>query len=630
MIHRDLKPENVLITSDHVVKVTDLGVARLQDEQTRLSQVGAFVGSLEYAAPEQFRTPAGGIDGRADLYALGVVLYELATSLHPYRDDSAPKVMHNILETTPRRAGDVNPQLSAFFEELVHTLMAKDRDSRFQAATLVARALGDGEQSEWWRERARALRVESRRPLRRIRIPRETSLYGRDEELERLQSLFAGAADGNGRALLIEGEAGIGKTRLVDEFVGRLQRDGQDVNFLFGSYPPGGASTAAGAFGTAYREHFGREDLEETLRAYLKPTPMLVAPFAALLQGDVAPIEAQPLTKESLTTAFVRATQALAAERPTIVLIDDLHFASDEGRALFASLALAAPGHRLLLIGTTRRGSDPAWVAELQRLHVGRMHLSRLGPKDLANLLSDAFQSERLAQELGHRIALKSDGNPYFAFEIIKSLREDQLIKRTADGSWSRTDVIEDIHIPSSVAELIRARLGGLSDDERNQLEVASCCGFEFDPVLVGAVLGTSPISTLQHFGAVEKKLHLVHSAGAKYVFDHHQVQEVLYQGMHKLLREQYHAEIARVLEERADAAHRDLKEVGGTLCVALCEHFLRGGQGPAARRYLNPALEQLAGGYVHERSLELSERALGMPGLPKPTRASRSSCSRP
>jgi serine/threonine-protein kinase len=74
-VHRDMKPENVIVTPDNVVKVMDLGVARLKDEALRLSQTGTFVGSVLYAAPEQFLEGDEALDGRADLYALGLTLY---------------------------------------------------------------------------------------------------------------------------------------------------------------------------------------------------------------------------------------------------------------------------------------------------------------------------------------------------------------------------------------------------------------------------------------------------------------------------------------------------------------------------------------------------------------------------
>src|SRR5688572_22388181 len=90
ILHRDLRPENVLVTKDHVVKVMDLGVARLVEESARLSQSGIFVGSVAYAAPEQIRDGGRDTVHRVDLYALGMTLYEIACGRHPFsREDVA-------------------------------------------------------------------------------------------------------------------------------------------------------------------------------------------------------------------------------------------------------------------------------------------------------------------------------------------------------------------------------------------------------------------------------------------------------------------------------------------------------------------------------------------------------------
>ena len=166
-------------------------------------------------------------------------------------------MVRSVLNVVPRPAGALNPQLSAFFEQVLKTLLEKDPDQRFVDAAAVVAVLEEGERSRWWRDRAKALRAETRRPLRRIRIPRETAVCGRQDELAGLRDLYERAKSGEGRVLLLEGEAGIGKSRLVDEFVGRLAQDREDFNFLFGSYPPGGAAAATGAFLEAYRRHFG-------------------------------------------------------------------------------------------------------------------------------------------------------------------------------------------------------------------------------------------------------------------------------------------------------------------------------------------------------------------------------------
>ncbi|MHC4933473.1 MAG: serine/threonine-protein kinase, partial [Planctomycetota bacterium] len=206
VIHRDLKPENVLITEGHVVKVMDLGVARLTDEVIRLSHTGTFAGSVLYAAPEQF----GGdrdIDGRTDLYAIGLLLYELATGQHPFAHDDIRVTMQAQRHEPARPVAELNPQLSPFFEFVVRTLLSKRRDDRFSSAAELAATLEQGERSAWWRAQALALRTATRRPLRRIRIPRETALYGRDDLLVRLKDHYEQARQGAGQVVILDGGA---------------------------------------------------------------------------------------------------------------------------------------------------------------------------------------------------------------------------------------------------------------------------------------------------------------------------------------------------------------------------------------------------------------------------------------
>jgi tetratricopeptide (TPR) repeat protein len=643
VIHRDMKPENVLITAEHVVKVMDLGVARLNDEALRLSQTGAFVGSIHYAAPECFSEGGKHVDGRADLHALGLVLYELACGTNPYQADDVPTILKKVLHEEPRRLGDVNPQLSPFFEEVVHCLLAKKPEDRFATASELLGVLEEGEKSDWWKARAKAIRAVTHQPLRRIRIPRETAVYGREQDLAKLTALYGKAKAGEGQVVVIEGEAGIGKSRVVDELIGRLQRDGEELNFLFGSYPPGGAATAAGAFSTAFREQFGSDGSA----AYLTPSPILVPAFDALLKGEPTPTGVESLTKDSLQTCFVHATRGLAAERTTVLLIDDLHFATEDARSLFTSLAMAVPGHRILLVGTTRPGIDEKWLAGLTRLpQTSQMSLHRLGPKDLAALLKDSLKSETLALSLAGQIGEKSDGNPFFVFEIIRGLRDGQFLTQRDDGTWVSTRVIDDIKIPSSILDLVNARVADLTEEERDLLDVACCWGFEFDPGLIGEVLGVGRIPLLKRFGQIERQHRLVRASGRNYCFDHHQVQEALYGSLHEQMREEYHSALATALETRTKAADQDPTTLDGALCVDLCEHFLRGSasagygaertgtvpdartgaglpggesgsaQGERALRYLASALTHLEKGYLNDAAIRLCDRVLAVPGL--------------
>ncbi|MHC4952963.1 MAG: serine/threonine-protein kinase [Planctomycetota bacterium] len=612
VIHRDLKPENVLITNDHVVKIMDLGVARLVGEALRLSASGAFFGSVLYAAPEQWDSEAK-LDGRVDLYALGVILHELVTGVRPRAE--SPDAVRNI-----RPVAEINPQVSPFFEQVVSSLVANHPSQRMANAELLCEVLTEGEDSAWWRERVSAMRADHRQPLRRIRVPRATALYGRNAELDRLMEWYGDAERGDGRMVLIRGEAGIGKTRLVDEFIGRLRKRREDFNFLFGSYLPGGAATGTGAFSTAYREHFGADRLEEVLAEYLHQTPLLVPAIAALLRGDPAPPDEESLTKDSMQAAFLRMSRALAEQRPTIVFIDDLQFAPAEGLALFASLAHGLVRSRILVIGAARRGVDPEWIGAVGRLeNVRRLVLPRLGSVDVDRILHDAFGSKQLARDLGWRIAEKTDGNPYFVFEVLDDLRQRGRLSRSEQGVWEATNPDEDIAVPATVKELIRARIAQLDSDEQEYLQLASCCGFEFDPTLVAAAAELPIVPQLKLCGRIEANHRLIRADGGRYRFDHHQAHETIYGSVAEPLRVEYHALLGAALESRLCAAGErgePTEPVAGAVAFDLCDHFLKGGRGARALPYLMRALRHLQRGFLHASSLDLADRALQVPGL--------------
>ncbi len=612
IVHRDLKPGNVLITPDHVVKVMDLGLARQVDEEDGLTRTGMFVGTLNYAAPEQLRH-AKDVDSRCDLYALGALLYKLATGKTPFAADTFHELVQQVRDERPRRPRRLNPQISRFFEELLLVLLSKKPADRIESACRLAELLERGEDDSWWSLKSTVLHQQTRRPTWSIRIPRDMECVGREQELAELRSAFDAAKAGDGQVVLLEGEAGIGKSRLIDELMRRLEMDGEDVNFLYGSYPPGGAATATGAFSTAYREQFGNAGCA----SYLSETPLLVPAFDAVLRGDAPPEDAQPLTSDSLKTVFVHATRALGRERPTVIVIDDLHFAPEEGRALFASLAAAVPDHRVLLVGTARPGLPTDWLANLQRLdHVKHREVRRLGAEDVSRLLSPLVGESLHAERLASAIAEKADGNPLFLVEILRSLRERGAISETDDGLRLTGEDGVEIEIPDTVQSLLDARLDGLDEEQRELLECAACWGFEFDGRLVAEALGVRTLPALRTFGALERQHGLVRATGGRFAFDHHAIQEHLYGRLAEAIREEYHAALAEALETRGKAVDKDPETLDGALSVDLAEHYLKGARGASAVRYLPAACAHLTKGYLHAQVVALTDRALAVPGL--------------
>ena len=152
-VHRDLKPSNVMLTRDERVRVMDLGIAVSLDDLLRLSRTGEFVGTALYSAPEQLVPTQATVDGRTDLYTLGLLLYELAAGRHPIPEGGLVTTMRAQLETVPEPLRRAGPDISPFFETLVHTLIAKRPEDRPAGAADVVAILDAGEDGGWWRAR---------------------------------------------------------------------------------------------------------------------------------------------------------------------------------------------------------------------------------------------------------------------------------------------------------------------------------------------------------------------------------------------------------------------------------------------------------------------------------------------
>lgn len=139
VIHRDVKPANLLLEPSGRVKLTDFGVARIQDSNEATRTQGSIVGTLKYMAPEQVQGHS--VDARTDLFAAGVVLYQLLTGRRPFDDDNDFAIMHQIIGKTPEAPSNINPLLPKTLDAVVVKALSKARDERFATARDFALAL---------------------------------------------------------------------------------------------------------------------------------------------------------------------------------------------------------------------------------------------------------------------------------------------------------------------------------------------------------------------------------------------------------------------------------------------------------------------------------------------------------
>ncbi|MHC4472183.1 MAG: ATP-binding protein, partial [Planctomycetota bacterium] len=378
--------------------------------------------------------------------------------------------------------------------------------------------------------------------------------------------------------------------------------------------PPEGGM---GGLSDAMVGKFGMATLAEGLMPYLSVTPTLVPTFAALVKRETPPAGAEPIEGDAVHAVACHLMRALAAEKPLLWVVDDLHFAEPDSRQIVLALARALEDHRVVLLLTSEPGLPEDELSHMSRLpSFGRVPLSRLGARDVIELLKNAFRSEGLAVRLGGMIALKSDGVPFFVFEMIRGLKEGKFLKELPDGTVVETQVIEDIEVPSAVRDLVEARLRDLTDEDRNFLDVAAVQGYVFESDVLARICEVKRVEVLQRLAKLERHSGVLRAEGRGYRFDHHQIREVVYRDLTPELREEYHALVAEAIAEREGATGKNPEEVPGDVAHAVALHHLKGSRRREALPFLEPALEHLANAYRNDAALELADRALRAEGL--------------
>jgi tetratricopeptide (TPR) repeat protein len=604
-VHRDIKPENVLITPAHHVKIMDLGIVSMGSADTRLTRVGMAVGTFNYAAPEQL---SGEVVGpAADMYALGVMMYEAATHIQPFAAENAAATMWRQYQLVPKRLGDIDGRLSPFIEEVVATLLEKDPTKRFFTATMLEQVLREGESSSWWLSREMAARIaEGGHALRKAGIARDAAFVGRAPEMAKLGKIVADTIDGTaGKVLVIEGDMGIGKSRLLDEVVRRLEMITPRPTILYGSCPPEGTGYAGIA--SAVVDYFGVGAIDSRLAGFVAGPPALVAAFSTLLTG-VGVAAGQRMSDDTVQGLFAELADNIAKRRPVIWIIDNVHFASQETQKVIQLLARKAASNRILLILSGRTSSAlENIVNEALFSNADRIRLAPLSPRDVVALVAQKVSRPSLAEDLGNTLSVRLDGNPLFILETLREFQDDGTISELIENPTSGRRRIDASTVAPSVRGFVLSRLRHLSDEERSLLEIAATIGHEFDPDLVSRVAGEARLGVLQTLSALERRTGIVRSAGSAFRFDLHELREAVYDTMSPLLRVAYHGEIANAYRARAD-----IVPVAGSDAVFLSTHYLKGHHLAEGLSFVGPALEYLSASYGADKTgLDLADLAI-------------------
>jgi tetratricopeptide (TPR) repeat protein len=601
VIHRDLKPENVLLTNEGIAKLMDFGLAR--SGVSRLTQESTITGTLYYLAPEI--ALGRDYDERVDLYALGVMLYELVTGQPPFMADDPMALISQHLHAPVTPPRTLNSKISSDLESLVLQLLEKDLEDRPRKASDVVRIL---EQIEAGESPDKEI-LGSELPLLG-RIVRDR-LVGRGIELEKAMGEWQRVISGESRALVISGEPGIGKTRLAREIIKMIREGG--VNSLSGGCYEFEATTPYLPVAEALRDWVNKQE-PDTLKAQLGQTASELAKLAPEIEAKLGPQEANPpLSPQEeryrLFDYIARFFKNLADEQGLVLFVDDLHWADQGTYSLLTYLLRRLGKEKLLLLATYRDieldRSHPMSVALVEwnrERRSTRIHLDRLSVAETNMLLATMFGLESVSDEFTHAIYRETEGNPFFIEEVIKSLIDQGQIYRVEDR-WERIELTE-LTVPRSIQEAIERRLSTISSNCLEMLHSAAVLGKIFlyrELVVVSTISEDELLNTLDE--AMTAQLISIGS-DESFVFTHDKIREILYAEINPVRRRRLHKNIGEALEDLyAEKLNERVQD--------LAHHFVQSGDLEKGLEYSLLAAEKADHLSAYEEALKFYRDAL-------------------
>jgi len=572
LIHKDIKPANILVNPESGgVWLTGFGIAsRLPRERQSAEPPEMINGTLAYMAPEQTGRMNRSIDGRSDLYSLGVTFYEMLTGVLPFTASDPMEWVHCQIARQPVAPNRQVKEIPAPLSAIVMRLLAKTAEERYQTAAGIEadlrKCLAAWESSR----RIDPLQLGAHDVSDRLLIPEK--LYGREREIEALLAAFDRVVNnGAPELVLVSGYSGIGKSTVVHELhkvlvpprglfaSGKFDQYNRDIPY----------ATLAQAFQSLVRPLLGQSEAElcrwrDALSEALGQNGQLIVnlvPALELVIGKQPPIPDLPPqeAQNRFKMVFRRFLGVFARkEHPLALFLDDLQWLDTATLGILEHLVTHLEVRQLLLVGAYRDNEVGLAHPLLRTLEVIRnagapvqeIMLEPLRVEDVGRLVGAALHCKpEPALPLAQVVHERTGGNPFFAIQFFTGLAEEKLLAFDPVAPAWQWDInrIRARSYTDNVVDLVAGKLKRFSATTQEALKQFACLGNSAEVATLTLIHGETEQAL---HGALWEALHagLVIRKDGAYQFLHDRIQQAAYSLIPEEHRAELHLRIGRVL----------------------------------------------------------------------------------
>lgn len=607
IIHLDLKPSNILVDDHGRAKIMDFGVA-VESRQVFDRQIR---GSLHYMPPEVLKQDR--VDSRADLYSLGMTLYETVTGALPGYGRPAIDVIRMHLDDEVRPPSAINPRVPPELEQIIMKLLEKDPRHRYASAAALLQDVASA--------------AGKKADMGELLVGRgelfAAPLIGRKNEVGQLAALIAEARDGRGNGVIVAGAEGMGKSRIVRDATLRAQLEGARV---FCGRCPVNRKTIYAPF----------VDIFQQMVTAVNPDADVADEIRRLMRPVIVPAtgeEATPATGQKYRLynrivqsmqdmyGFLNAAEGESGASPLIVVIEDLQWADPSTAELFTFLVGEARQNRLLVIGTMTIDSTaesaaepsaqlPAWERRAKDHGFPIIRVEPLSEALVREHLQSLLGEQNVSDEFVRWTLWESAGSPLNIRRIVDYLIAHGYLHWEPNGWVADMDRVSSLRIPGGAASILMERVEALATSQRALLETAAVFGEYAETDLLTSVASPSAEDAFRALREVVALGLLDESNDGKTIaFPQIHLREAIYNATGERRRAELHARVAAALEPKLAAGSTQL-------LGQVAFHYARANDTAKGIRYAVEAGDLAMRTIAHQEATEFYRSALELMDL--------------